>query len=37
MKHQAKTYDEMTKFGWYTINNVENGEIKKTLNKVQNN
>lgn len=37
MKHQARTYDEMTKYGWYTISNVEDKEIQKTLNKIQNN
>ena len=33
---QANTYDLMTKYGWYTVNNVETAEITKTLNKVQN-
>lgn len=37
MKHQARTYDEMTKYGWYTVNNVENTEIQKTINKINNN
>lgn len=37
MKHQARTYDEMTKYGWYTVNNIESKEIQKTLNKVQKN
>ena len=23
IKHQANTYDEMTKYGWYTITNVD--------------
>ena len=36
MKHQARTYDEMTKYGWYTVDNVEDVEIKKMLKKVQN-
>ena len=31
---QAKTYDEMTKYGWYTVNNVSSSVIKETLNKV---
>lgn len=35
LRHQANTYDEMTKYGWYTINNVENTTINQTLNKVQ--
>ena len=34
MKDQANTYDEMTKYGWYTINNVESNVINQTLNKV---
>ena len=33
--HQARTYDEMTKYGWYTINNVKTNVIKQTLNNVQ--
>ena len=36
MTLQASTYDEMTKYGWYQINNVENSMIKQTLNKVLN-
>ncbi len=36
MKHQARTYDEMTKYGWYTVDNVKRVEIKKILKKVQN-
>ena len=36
MKHQARTYDEMTKYGWYKVENVQNTEIQKTLKKVQN-
>ncbi len=32
---QARTYDEMTKYGWYTINNVDKSSIMDTLNKVQ--
>ena len=35
--HQARTYDEMTKYGWYTINNVDSTRINETLNKVQSN
>ncbi len=29
--HQARTYDEMTKYGWYTINNVKSSAINQTL------
>lgn len=35
MNHQARTYNEMTKYGWYTINNVEATTIKETLNNIQ--
>ena len=34
---QANTYDEMTKYGWYTINNVDTTTIEQTLNKVNEN
>ena len=37
MKHQARTYDEMTKYGWYKIENIQKEEIKQTLKKIQNN
>lgn len=37
MTSQANTYDEMTKYGWYSINNVENSIISQTLSKVQEN
>ena len=33
--HQANTYDEMTKYNWYTINNVKESVVKQTLNKVK--
>ncbi len=29
---QARTYDEMTKYGWYQISNVKEQAIKKTIN-----
>ena len=32
-----KTYNEMVKYGWYTVNNVETTKIIETLNKLQNN
>ena len=35
MASQAKTYDEMTKYGWYPVNNVDASIIKETLNKVK--
>ena len=37
MKHQARTYDEMTNYGWYTVNNIDSKKIKQTLNSVKNN
>lgn len=37
MTHQADTYDKMTKYGWYQINNVESSKIQTTLSKMQNN
>lgn len=33
LKHQANTYDEMVKYGWYQIENVEKTKITQTLNK----
>ena len=35
MSSQARTYDEMTKYGWYSVNNVGNQTIQQTLTKVQ--
>ena len=36
MEYQADTYDEMTTFGWYEVNNVKENQIKQTYNKVKN-
>jgi len=36
LTHQANTYDEMTKYGWYEVNNVEQQKINQTLTKLQN-
>jgi len=36
MNHQANTYDEMTRYGWYTIKNVQPQTIKQTLMTIQN-
>lgn len=36
MKHQAKTYDEMTKYGWYQVNNIKSSQINQVLNKLKN-
>ncbi len=35
MSCQARTYDEMTKYGWYPVNNVDTSVIKETLNKIE--
>lgn len=35
LSSQEKTYNEMTKYGWYKINNIKASDIKQTLNKVQ--
>ena len=35
MSCQANTYDKMTKYGWYPVNNVEVSKIKETLSKIQ--
>ena len=37
LKHQANTYDKMTEYGWYTVNNVKKNVIKETLNTIKNN
>ena len=37
LTHQANTYDLMTKYGWYTINNVQTSSINETLTKITNN
>ena len=31
---QARTYDEMTKYGWYQINNVKSSVVSKTISKI---
>lgn len=36
MSAQARTYDEMTKYGWYPVNNVEVSTIKQTLSNIKN-
>ena len=33
MSSQADTYNLMTKYGWYTINNVDTTKIQETLDK----
>ena len=34
LKHQSRTYNEMTKYGWYKINNIKSSQIKQTLNTI---
>lgn len=36
MSYQADTYDLMTTFGWYEINNVKESQLKQTYNKLKN-
>ena len=35
--NQANTYDEMTKYGWDNVKDVEQTTIKETLSKISNN
>ena len=35
LESQANTYDLMTKYGWYQVNNVDTNTIKQTLTKIQ--
>ncbi len=37
MNSQADTYDLMTKYGWYPVNNVNNNMISNTLSKINSN
>ena len=34
---QARCYDEMTKYGWYHVTNVDSSVISETLTQLQNN
>lgn len=36
IKHQARTYDAMTEYGWYTIENVDAKAIKNTIKNIEN-
>ena len=36
LTHQANTYSEMTKYGWYNIKNTETTQIKETLTNITN-
>ena len=33
---QGNTYNLMTGYGWYSVNNVESSELNKTINKIKN-
>ena len=35
MNYQAETYDKMTNYGWYEIENIESDVISQTLNKLK--
>lgn len=37
MTFQAETYDLMTEYGWYEINNVKASSIEQTIKKVEQN
>ncbi len=37
LDHQKNTYEEMVKYGWYQVQNIENNKIQETLNKVNQN
>ena len=37
LKHQARTYDTMTEYDWYKVNNVKNQSISQVLNKLEKN
>ena len=35
MRSQADTYNEMTKYGWYKVNNIEESKIKQTITSLE--
>ncbi|MBE6161521.1 MAG: spore coat protein [Firmicutes bacterium] len=35
MNHQERTYNEMVKNNWYTVNNIKTSDISKVLNNLQ--
>ena len=37
MENQAETYDLMTTYGWYNVNNVDTSIINQTLDKIKKN
>ena len=36
LTHQADTYDLMTEYGWYQVNNVNSSVVEQTLTKLNN-
>ena len=36
LNHQKDTYQEITKYVWYQVNNINKNKISETLNKVTN-
>lgn len=35
--HQQRTYNKMTEYGWYTVNNIKASDIKQTIKKINQN
>lgn len=35
LESQANTYDEMTKYGWYNVNNVDVSTVNQTLTNIK--
>ena len=36
MSMQESTYDEMVKYNWYQVNNIDSKAVSKVLNKINN-
>ena len=36
LSHQERTYNEMTKCGWYTVSNVKSSQIKQAIKTIEN-
>lgn len=37
LKSQAMTYDKMTEYAWYVVNNTSSSNISEILNKIESN
>lgn len=37
LKHQSRTYDKMTEYGWYKVDNVKQNSISQVLKKIEKN